>query len=131
MYIGILDDLPIEDNPKQAIARALFQACKLILRHWKAADPPTVKEWITQMGGHSWRSKSFNIRDALANFLNSDTCIKICLKQHTHYYFSPFKQITEMILHLHMVFRHLFLPTKYNVHTVQTCEDECDVFICV
>lgn len=37
-------------GPKQAIARALFQARKLILRHWKSTEPPTVKEWIQQMG---------------------------------------------------------------------------------
>lgn len=37
--LGILDDLSIEDNPKKAIGRALFQAHKLILQHWKATDP--------------------------------------------------------------------------------------------
>lgn len=44
--LGILDDLPIEDFPKQSIARALFQAHKLILRHWKATEPPALREWI-------------------------------------------------------------------------------------
>lgn len=48
--LGILDDIPVEDTSRQAIARALFQARKLILRHWKSTDPPTVQEWITQMG---------------------------------------------------------------------------------
>lgn len=43
-----LDDLPIWDNPKQAIAKALFQACKPVLR--KRTEPPTLWEWITQMG---------------------------------------------------------------------------------
>lgn len=46
----ILDDLPVEDDPKQAITRALFQARKLILRGWKVTEPPTLKEWVTQMG---------------------------------------------------------------------------------
>lgn len=39
----------MEDNARQAVARALFQACKLILRHWKATEPPVLKEWIAQM----------------------------------------------------------------------------------
>lgn len=45
---GILDGLPIEDNPKQAIPQALFQV--RILRGWKATEPPILKEWINQMG---------------------------------------------------------------------------------
>lgn len=48
--LGILDGLPIDNNPKQAIPRALFQARILILRGCKATEPPTVKEWINQMG---------------------------------------------------------------------------------
>lgn len=48
--LGILDDLSIEHIPKQAISRALFQARKLILRHWRGTEPPTLQEWITQMG---------------------------------------------------------------------------------
>lgn len=40
--LRILDDHRIEDNPKQAIARALFQARKPILRHWKGTEPPTL-----------------------------------------------------------------------------------------
>lgn len=48
--LGMIDDIPIEDNFKQAIARALFQARKLILRRWKVIEPPTLKEWIAQMG---------------------------------------------------------------------------------
>lgn len=48
--LGILEDLTIEDYPKQAIARALFQARRLILWHWKAVDPLTVTEWMAQMG---------------------------------------------------------------------------------
>lgn len=48
--LGIFDDLVEEDNPKQAIAQALFQAHKLIPRGWKVTEPPTLKEWITQMG---------------------------------------------------------------------------------
>lgn len=43
----ILDDLQVEEIPKQAIARALFEARELILRYWKSADPPFKKEWIT------------------------------------------------------------------------------------
>lgn len=39
----------MEDNARQAAARALFQARKLILRHWKATEPPVLKEWIAQM----------------------------------------------------------------------------------
>ena len=48
--LGIIDDMSLDDNSRQAILRALFQARRLILRHWKAVDPPTLKEWITQMG---------------------------------------------------------------------------------
>lgn len=48
--LGILDDIPIKEKPKQAIARAFFQVGKHILRHWKAVEPPTLKEWISQMG---------------------------------------------------------------------------------
>lgn len=47
--MGILEILPIEDIPKQAIAIALFQARKMILRHWKSMEHPTLQEWITQM----------------------------------------------------------------------------------
>lgn len=47
--LGILDDLQIEDNSEKAIARALFQARQLILRHWKGSDTPTLQEWTTQM----------------------------------------------------------------------------------
>lgn len=51
--------------PKQAIARVLFQARKLILMHWKAADPPTLKEWINQMGIPCfWKGISSNTGDA-------------------------------------------------------------------
>ena len=48
--LGVLDDIQLEDNPRQAIGRALFQARKLILHHWKASEPPKISEWITQMG---------------------------------------------------------------------------------
>lgn len=47
--LGLLDILPIEDIPKQAIGRALFQAPKQILLHWKDVNPPSLKEWIAQM----------------------------------------------------------------------------------
>lgn len=47
--LGILDEHITEENPKQAITRALFGARKLILSHWKATEPPTLKEWVTQM----------------------------------------------------------------------------------
>lgn len=49
--LGILNDLQVEDVTKQAIARAPFEARKLILRHWKSTDPPSWKEWVAQMGG--------------------------------------------------------------------------------
>lgn len=48
--LGILEDHITEENPKQAITRALFQTRKLIFRHWKATEPPTLNEWVTQMG---------------------------------------------------------------------------------
>lgn len=48
--LGIVDDIPTGDDQKQAIARALFQARKLILRHWKAVVPPALREWLAQMG---------------------------------------------------------------------------------
>ena len=48
--MGIIEDLPLEDNPKRAVGRALFQARKLILRHWKDVEPPRLGEWIAQMG---------------------------------------------------------------------------------
>lgn len=48
--LGIVDDLLTEDILRQAIRRALFQARLLILRHWRSTCPPTVQEWITQMG---------------------------------------------------------------------------------
>lgn len=44
--LGILDHLLVEDVTNKAIARALFQARKLILRRWKSTDPPSTKEWI-------------------------------------------------------------------------------------
>lgn len=44
--LGILHDLPIKDNPKQA----LFETRKLILRCWKATELPTLKQWIAQAG---------------------------------------------------------------------------------
>lgn len=55
--LGILDDLLLEDNLKLSIARALFQACLLILRRWKATEPSTIKEWIRQMGDTLWLEK--------------------------------------------------------------------------
>lgn len=42
--LGILDNLPLEDNLKLPIARALFQARLLIFRIWKATELPTMKE---------------------------------------------------------------------------------------
>lgn len=48
--LGIIDEVTVEETSRLAIARVLFQARKLILRHWKSTDNPTVKEWLTQMG---------------------------------------------------------------------------------
>ena len=50
--LGIIDDVPEEEASRLAIARALFQARKLILRHWKSTEPlpPTMREWLNQMG---------------------------------------------------------------------------------
>lgn len=48
--LGILDDIQVEEVTKQAIARALFQARKIILRHWKSIEPPSWKEWVVIMG---------------------------------------------------------------------------------
>lgn len=66
----MLDDLPLEDNFKPPIARALFQAGLLILRLWKAVDPPTLKEWITRVGD-TLRLELFpSIEDALENLMH-------------------------------------------------------------
>lgn len=46
---GILDALEVHEISREAIYRVLFQACKLILQHWKSADPLTPTEWIRHM----------------------------------------------------------------------------------
>lgn len=48
--LGILDDPSIEDIHKQAIGRVLFQARRLIFRHWKATECTTLREWMNQIG---------------------------------------------------------------------------------
>lgn len=48
--LGIVDGLQVEEVTKQAIARALFQARKQILRLWNAVEPPSWKEYLETMG---------------------------------------------------------------------------------
>lgn len=48
--LGIMNDVSEEDPSRIGITSALFQARKLILRHWKSEEPPAVREWVKQMG---------------------------------------------------------------------------------
>lgn len=48
--LGVLDSLQLQKFSKEAIAIALFQACRVILTHWKSDTLPTCKEWIVYMG---------------------------------------------------------------------------------
>lgn len=66
-------------HKREAAARALFQARRVILWHWKSADPPSNKEWVKRMGEnlrlekyiyqHKGRSHKFdNLWGSLAGY---------------------------------------------------------------
>lgn len=40
----------MEMHTREATLRALFQARKVIIIHWKSKDPPTVMEWVKSIG---------------------------------------------------------------------------------
>ena len=46
----ILEELEWEEGTKVAVIRSLFLARKLIMSHWIAEEPPSLKEWINIMG---------------------------------------------------------------------------------
>lgn len=48
--LGIFDDFPLMAPTREVVARALFQAWRVILRHWKSTDSSSNKEWIQCMG---------------------------------------------------------------------------------
>ena len=48
--LGVLEGSIAEETTRVAFARALFQARKLILIHWKSREPPSVKVWVQHVG---------------------------------------------------------------------------------
>lgn len=48
--LGVLEEYEWEMYTREAIQRVLFQARKLIMVHWKSENPPTVREWIHNIG---------------------------------------------------------------------------------
>ncbi|XP_040184732.1 uncharacterized protein LOC120917483 [Rana temporaria] len=48
--LGVLEEHVEEVYTREAVQRALFQARKLIMIHWKSETPPTLREWIDRMG---------------------------------------------------------------------------------
>lgn len=35
---------------RESVSRSLFQACKIVLLHWKSTSPPSLTEWVEHMG---------------------------------------------------------------------------------
>lgn len=48
--LGILDDFQLTVHIKEAVARALFQARRVIPRYWKSTDSPFYKDRVLCMG---------------------------------------------------------------------------------
>ena len=48
--LGVLEGVIEEEGTRVAFARALFQARKLILIHWKSREEPLLKTWVQHMG---------------------------------------------------------------------------------
>lgn len=48
--LGILDDFQLPVLAREAVAIAVFQARRVILRHWKSTKSPSHKEWVQCMG---------------------------------------------------------------------------------
>ena len=50
MYLGGSEKGEWEEADREAIHRVLFQARKLIMVRWRAEAPPTLAEWINNIG---------------------------------------------------------------------------------
>ena len=48
--LGVTEEYVEEMYTREAVQRALFQARKLIMVHWKSETPPTLREWTDKMG---------------------------------------------------------------------------------
>lgn len=48
--LGVLEEYDRERYTREAITRALFQARKFIMVHWKSDDPLMVGEWVKNVG---------------------------------------------------------------------------------
>lgn len=48
--LNLLDELEWDSHVREALTRALFVACKLIMMHWRSEAPPSFKGWITALG---------------------------------------------------------------------------------
>lgn len=48
--LGKPEEYEWEAHTREAIHRVLFQARKLIMVHWKSEDPPTIGEWVKNIG---------------------------------------------------------------------------------